>query len=53
MLSLSIRQTRRIVRRVREEGPQGVVHRFEGEGIEPEAAPGAEGPGARALLREV
>jgi hypothetical protein len=31
MLSLSIRQTRRIVRRVREEGPQGVVHRLRGK----------------------
>jgi transposase len=31
MLSLSTRQTRRIVRRVREEGPQGVVHRLRGK----------------------
>jgi len=31
MLSLSIRQTGRIVARVREEGPQGVVHRSRGQ----------------------
>jgi hypothetical protein len=31
MLSLSTRQTRRIARRVREEGPQGVVHRLRGK----------------------
>jgi transposase len=31
MLSLSTRQTRRIVRRVREEGSQGVVHRLRGK----------------------
>jgi len=30
MLSLSIRQTGRIVRRIKEEGPQGIVHRSRG-----------------------
>ena len=46
MLSLSIRQTGRIINRVKEEGPQGVVHRISGAGIKQETAPRGQRSGA-------